>query len=234
MAPRERQPFLLSIVAAVYNEAECLRELVAQIDQALADLRCEGEIVLVDDGSTDDSFRIIEDLAAKDERIRGLRLGRNEGHQSALMLGIRCARGDVVITLDADLQHPPAHIPRMVEAWKQGFDVVHMHRSSDRQGPVRVALSAAFYALFNRLSDIDVPPRSTDFRLLDRRCIEALSEEWNRKRFLRAAARRIGFRQTELLFEAPARFAGQSSYTLPRLVLLAARAFASTIRNGSS
>ncbi len=153
-----------------------------------------------------------------------MRLARNEGNQSALMCGIACARGDVVVTLDADLQHPPERIPEMLATWRRGFDVVHMRRRAGSQGPLRVALGAAFYALFNAVSDVDVAPRSTDFRLLDRRCLEALPVEWRRRRFLRAATRRIGFRQTELSFDPPARFAGSSSYTLPKLFVLAAGA----------
>jgi polyisoprenyl-phosphate glycosyltransferase len=224
MALREGEEPLLSVVVAVYNEEACLRELTARVDRSLVGVRCRAELVLVDDGSTDRSFAIIEELAAADPRVRGIRLARNEGHQSALMCGIACARGDVVVTLDADLQHPPEHIPAMLEAWRRGFDVVHMRRREDGQGPARVALGAAFYALFNAISDVAVSPRSTDFRLLDRRCIQALEGEWRRQRFLRAAALRIRFRQTELAFDAPARFAGSSSYTIPKLFALAARA----------
>jgi len=224
MAPTERRETLLSVVAAVYNEQACLREFVARLDHAMTTVASPVEFVLVDDGSTDETFRIIEDLAANDVRVRGIRLARNEGHQSALMCGMACARGDVLITIDADLQHPPERIPEMVEAWRQGFDVVHMHRRADGQSSIRMAFGTVFYAIFNAISDVNVPPRSTDFRLLDRACFDSLVQEWRKQQFLRAAARRIGFRQTELTFEAPARFAGNSSYTLPKLVGLATRA----------
>lgn len=224
MASRERHEPLLSVVTAVYNEEACLRELVARLDRVVAGMRCRAEFVLVDDASTDGSFAVIQELARNDARVRGIRLARNEGHQGALMCGIGCARGDVVVTLDADLQHPPEHIPEMLEAWRRGFDVVHMQRRSDLQGPLRVALGVAFYALFNAVSETGVSPRSTDFRLLDRACLDALAREWRAQRFLRAAARRIAFRQTELAFDAPARFAGSSAYTLPKLLALGARA----------
>jgi polyisoprenyl-phosphate glycosyltransferase len=230
MGEDRRDDPLLSVVAALYNEELCLRELVARLDRALARARCRAEIVLVDDASTDGSFAVIEELAAADPRVRGIRLARNEGHQSALMCGMACARGDVVVTLDADLQHPPERIPEMLETWRCGFDVVHMRRRAGSQGALRVALGAAFYAIFNAVSDVDVAPRSTDFRLLDRQCIEALVVEWRRRRFLRAAARRIGFRQTEIAFDSPARFAGASSYTLPKLFVLAAGAVLATGR----
>jgi glycosyltransferase involved in cell wall biosynthesis len=224
MASREAEEPLLSIVAAAYNEEACLRELVARIDRALGGARCRAEFVLVDDGSTDRSFAVIEELAAADPRVRGLRLARNEGHQPALMSGIACARGDVVVTVDADLQHPPERILDMLEAWRRGFDVVHMRRRSGHESPMRAALGEAFYAIFNAVSDVDVSPQSTDFRLIDRRCVEALSREWRRRRFLRAAARRIGFRQTEISFDAHVRFAGSSSYTLRKLFALAGEA----------
>jgi dolichol-phosphate mannosyltransferase len=225
MGSREAHDPLLSIVAALYNEEGCLRELVARLDSALANAGCRVELVLVDDGSTDGSFAIIEELAATDERVRGIRLARNEGHQYALMNGIGCARGDVVVTLDADLQHPPEHIPAMLDAWRRGFDIVHMRRSDrGHESFVRAAFAAAFYTLFNAVSDVGITPRSTDFRLIDRACIQALSREWRSRKFLRAAARRIDFRQTELAFDAPARFSGSSSYTIPKLLGLAAEA----------
>lgn len=218
MGSREDEP-LLSVIAAVYNEEACLPELVARLDRALDGLRVE--LVLVDDGSTDRSFAVIEALAARDPRIRGVRLLHNEGHQTALMCGMACAHGDVVVTLDADLQHPPERIPEMLEAWKQGFDVVHMRRRDGHQGSLRAALSRAFYAVFNAVSETGVAPRSTDFRLVDRRCLRALFDAWNDKQFLRAAARSIGFRQTEIDFDPEPRFAGRPSYTLPKLFALA-------------
>lgn len=224
MASRAAEDPLLSVVVALYNEEACIRELIARIDRTLEEARCRVELVLVDDGSTDRSFAIIEEIAASRATVRGLRLARNEGHQQALMYGIACSRGDVVVTLDADLQHPPEHIPAMLEAWRRGYDVVHMQRREDSQSPLRAVLGAAFYALFNVLSDVAVSPRSTDFRLLDRACIAPLESEWRKKRFLRAAARRLGVQQTELAFDVPARFAGASSYTIPRLVAVAARA----------
>jgi dolichol-phosphate mannosyltransferase len=230
MRLREGREPQISVVAAVHNEEACLRELCARVERALADHPGSFELVLVDDGSTDRSFAVIEELCAADPRIRGARLARNEGHQPALMCGIALARGDVVVTLDADLQHPPECIPEMIDAWRRGYDVVHMRRRSDRQGALRVALGAAFYALFNAVSDVGISPRSTDFRLLDRGCLPALSAEWRRHRFLRAAARRIGFRQTELAFDAPARFAGSSSYTLPKLFALAGQAVLAAAR----
>ncbi|MFO0551426.1 MAG: glycosyltransferase family 2 protein [Polyangiaceae bacterium] len=232
MSAPARDP-LVSVVAALFNEEACLRELVARLDATLAAAGCRGEFVLVDDGSTDGSFAIIEELAARDSRVRGIRLARNEGHQAALMCGIRCARGDVIVTLDADLQHPPELIPEMLAAWERGFAVVHMRRRSGHESPLRAALGSAFYAVYNFVADAPLAPRSTDFRLVDRRVVDALSLAYRERRFLRAAARSVSFPQTELAFDAPERFAGASSYTIPKLLSFAARAlYAAAGRHG--
>lgn len=224
---RTRDP-LISVIVAAHNEEECLPELFERLCRSLAGVAPRAELIFVDDGSTDASFQVIERLARLDPRVRGVRLSRNEGHQAALMCGMDCARGDVAITLDADLQHPPEHIPEMVAAWRDGFDVVHMtRRSSQGSGRLREVLTSFFYRLFNLVSEVQVTPRTTDFRLMDRRCVDALASMRERLRFLRGMVRRIGFRQTELPFDCPARFAGTTSYTLPRLFRLAVDALVS-------
>lgn len=216
---KRRTEGLVSVVVAVYNEQACLRELYRRIDEALAG--AEFELLLVDDGSTDGSFAVIEALAERDPRVIGVALSRNEGHQPALMCGMDHARGDVCITLDADLQHPPEHIPAMLDAWRAGFDVVNMVRRPSARLTLRDALAAMFYRLFNRIADVRVSAGSTDFRLLDHRCVDALRSMRERLRFLRGMVRRIGFRQIDLEFDAPPRFAGATSYTLPKLWSLA-------------
>jgi dolichol-phosphate mannosyltransferase len=225
---------MLSVVVAVHNEEACLPELALRLSQAIARARCPAEIILVDDGSSDASFAIIEALSLKDDRVRGVRLSRNEGHQTALLCGMSFARGDVIVTLDADLQHPPELLPPMLEEWRRGFDVVHMRRSaSGRRDLARDTLAAAFYWVFNALSDVPVLPGSTDFRLLDRRCVDDLLARRPARGFLRAMVRTIGARQTELVFDSPARFAGASSYTLRRLFALGVRAVLSSSRLSS-
>jgi polyisoprenyl-phosphate glycosyltransferase len=219
---------LLSVIVAAYNEEECLPELFDRLRRSIEALAVPAELIFVDDGSTDASFDVIERLARLDPRVRGVRLSRNEGHQAALICGMDCARGDVAITLDADLQHPPEHIPEMLAAWRDGFDVVHMTRRSPvGSGRLREILTTVFYRLFNLVSEVKVTPRTTDFRLMDRRCLDALGTMRERLRFLRGMVRRIGFRQTELPFDCPARFAGTTSYTLPRLFRLAVDALVS-------
>jgi polyisoprenyl-phosphate glycosyltransferase len=221
---------LVTIVAAIHNEDACLRELVRRLTSVVETVSCRAQFVLVDDASTDRSHEVIQDLVAADPRISSLRLARNEGHEVALISGIARARGDVVITLDADLQHPPERIPAMLEAWRSGFDVVHMRRRSNHARPVRAMLSAVFYALFNAVSDIDIAPGSTDFRLLDGAWLGAVREEWQSCHFLRAAARRLPCTHAELMFDAPERFAGTSNYTLRKLLALATSAVVAAAR----
>lgn len=224
---------MLSVVVAAHNEEACLPELVARLDRAIARARCPAEIILVDDGSTDASFRVIERLAATDPRIRGVRLARNEGHQAALLCGMSFARGGAVVTLDADLQHPPELLPAMIAAWRRGHDVVHMRRlASPSRGALREALAAAFYRLYNALSDVRVLPGSTDFRLLDRACVDELLARRAAlpRGFLRAAARTVGLRHAEIEFASLPRYAGTSSYTLQKLFALGVGAVFSSTR----
>ena len=222
---------LISVIVAAYNEEACLPELFERLHQSLDRIALRAELIFVDDGSTDASFQVIERLARIDPRVRGIRLSRNEGHQAALICGMDCARGDVAITLDADLQHPPECIPTMVAAWRAGFDVVHMARLPGQgSGLLRELLASLFYRLFNLVSEVKVAPRTTDFRLMDRQSLDALKSLRERFRFLRGMVRRLGFRQTELSFDSPARFAGTTSYTLPRLCRLAASALVSFSR----
>jgi dolichol-phosphate mannosyltransferase len=207
-----RGPPSVSIVIPVFDERACLRELYGR----LAAVGGPRELIFVDDGSGDGSFAVIAQLAAKDSAVRGLRLQRNCGSQVALLAGMRAARGEVVVTLDADLQHPPEKIPEMVAAWRKGHDVVEMVRRDAAQGLARGLLASMFYRAFNRLADVPVDPASTDFRLLDRGCVEALSDGW-----IRAAVAKLEGRRTALAFDVPQRFAGRSKYGLRKLAQVA-------------
>jgi polyisoprenyl-phosphate glycosyltransferase len=225
-----RQSPFLSVIVAAHNEEACLGELFARLDRALTPIARRLEMIFVDDGSTDGSFAAIERLARTDARVRGLRLARNEGHQIALLCGLDHARGDLALTIDADLQHPPECVPEMVAAWRAGSDVVHMRRRSRLGAPLhREVLADLFYRAFNRISDVRLEPRSTDFRLVDRRGLDALRGSPDGKRLLRATARRLPGVHTELGFDAPARHAGTSSYGLLRLASLALHALAAEI-----
>lgn len=212
---------VLSVVAPVFNEHGTLAELHRRLTAALATLGSY-EIVLVDDGSTDGSWDALLGLAARDPRVRLLKLSRNFGHQAALSAGLDAARGDAVVLMDADLQDPPELIPRLVETWREGFDVVYAVRG-DREGETRVRLAsiALFYRLLHRISPTEIPRNVGDFRLLSRRAADAVSAMPERARFLRGMTSWIGFRQTGVTYTREARHAGESKYPPSKLVRLA-------------
>lgn len=225
LRPRPRR---LSVVVPVHNESECLPVLVDQLEVALEGVADSWELIAVDDRSTDGSFDILRDLAERDPRIRGLRLSRNGGHQVALTCGLDHADGDVVVTMDADLQHPPRLLPEMVERWREGVDVVAMVKTRTQgRAAAKAALGALFYRAFNAVAEITIAPGGSDFRLLDRRCVLALRAMPERRRFLRGLVRWIGFDQAEIEYEAAARHAGEPQYTVRKLAALATAGFLS-------
>jgi dolichol-phosphate mannosyltransferase len=180
----QRQLGLLSVVVPLCDEEAIARELVRRVTEALAGH--ELELILVDDGSTDGTPEVLDELAAEDSRVKVLRLSRNFGHQTALTAGLDHARGDAVVMLDGDLQDPPEVIPRLIERWREGVDVVYAVYST-RPGETRfkVATARLFYRLMTRFAQIQLPPNAGDFRLLDRRALDAVLAMRERNRFLR-------------------------------------------------
>src|SRR5579884_1695385 len=179
---------MLSVVAPVYNERDVVEEFHRRLTAALTGLG-DYEVVFVDDGSTDDTWEALRRLAAADDRLRLFRLSRNFGHQAALSAGLDHARGRAVVLIDADLQDPPEVIPELVERWKGGAEVVYAQRRR-RPGETRFKrlTAAAFYRLIRRLTALDIPRDTGDFRLLDRRVADALVGMRERRRFLRGLA----------------------------------------------
>ena len=212
-----REPTLVSVVAPVYNEAELVDEFDARVSAALDGVAFE--LVLVDDGSTDATAVRLERIADLDQRVRVLSLSRNFGHQTALTAGLDHARGDAVVMLDADLQDPPELIVTMLERWAAGSDVVYAVREA-RAGESRFKLTSArwFYALFDRLADIDLGHNSGDFRLLDRRALDALLSMRERNRFLRGMTVWVGFTQAAVPYARDPRYAGETKFTLSRML----------------
>jgi polyisoprenyl-phosphate glycosyltransferase len=211
----ERHLDLLSVVAPVYDEEETVRDFHRRVSAALADF--DHEIVLVDDGSKDATPRLLGEIAAEDPRVRVITLSRNFGHQAALTAGLDHARGNVVVMLDADLQDPPELIPRMVERWENGSDVVYAVRR-ERLGESRAKLAAAswFYRVFGKLAQIEFQQNAGDFRLLDRAAWEALGSMRERSRFLRGMTVWVGFTQSAIEYERDPRFAGKTKFSLRR------------------
>jgi polyisoprenyl-phosphate glycosyltransferase len=212
-----RTPVLLSLVAPVYNEEELVEEFVARAAAAIADF--EYELVLVNDGSADRTGELLDGIAATDPRVRVIHLSRNFGHQAALTAGLEHAAGDVVAMIDADLQDPPELIPDMIAQWSQGADVVYAVRKQ-REGETAFKLATAswFYRLFDKLAQVDLEPNSGDFRLLDRRALDALLAMTERSRFLRGMTVWVGFNQTAVSYQREARAAGETKYTLRRML----------------
>ena len=217
---------LLSVVAPVYNEQELIEEFYNRVVKALAGF--EFELVLVDDGSSDGTAAILQRLAANDPRVRVIYLSRNFGHQTALTAGLDHARGDAVVMLDADLQDPPELITTMLDHWRAGCDVVYAVRRA-RAGESRFKLATArwFYAIFDHLAQIDLQRDSGDFRLLDRRALDALLAMRERNRFLRGMTVWVGFTQAAVPYSRDARYAGTTKYTLARMLRFSADAILS-------
>ncbi len=208
---------LLSVVAPVYNEDVLIDEFHSRVCTALGDLPFE--LVLVDDGSSDGTALALDRIADRDPRVRVVTLSRNFGHQTALTAGLDHARGDAVVMLDADLQDPPELIETMLDHWRAGCDVVYAVRSV-RAGESRFKLTTArwFYALFDAVSEVDLRRDSGDFRLLDRGALDALLQMRERHRFLRGMTVWVGFTQAAVPYARDARYAGETKYTLGRMV----------------
>jgi dolichol-phosphate mannosyltransferase len=177
------------------------------------------ELVLVDDGSTDSSPALLDELALADPRVRVVYLSRNFGHQTALTAGLDHARGDAVVMLDADLQDPPEVIPRMLDHWRAGCDVVYAVRE-EREGESRFKLATArwFYALFDKLAQVELQHNAGDFRLLDRQPLNALLSMRERSRFLRGMTVWVGYRQAAVPYRRDPRYAGETKYTLAKML----------------
>jgi dolichol-phosphate mannosyltransferase len=213
---------LISVVAPVFNECETLQEFHRRVTAALAGERYE--LLLVNDGSTDGTGELLEELAEQDEAVRPLHLARNFGHQAAVTAGIDMARGAAVVTIDSDLQDPPEVIPDLVRAWRDGAQVVHAVRHVRPGEPAaRLWAIRTFYRLFERLSGIeDFPGNAGDFRLIGRPAVDALTALPERNRFVRGLVSWVGFCQISVEYERDVRYAGASKYSFRKLAGLAA------------
>lgn len=215
---------LATVTAPMHNESANLPALVERI-RAVAE-RLVGwdlELLLVDDGSRDDSITVLQRIQAAGIPVGYIRLSRNFGHQSALAAGMAMARGDVVITMDADLQHPPEDIPRMLQAHEQGADVVQMVRRHGVGGSKGV-FSRLFYTCFAHLTQIRIVPDAADFRLLGRRVLDVLNNIPEREKFLRGLIPSLGFNQVCLTYEQAERLHGKASFNFRKSLKLADKA----------
>lgn len=221
-SPRNASVSLLSVVVPLFNEEDVLPILRTRLAQVLGGLDCTWEVVLVDDGSTDRTMELIRQFAREDPRYRGVLLSRNHGHQLALTAGLDHSHGDAVVVIDADLQDPPELIPEMIARWSQGYDVVFAQRISRESDTVmKRATAHAFYWLVRWLSKVDIPQNVGDFRLMDRKVVEALRRMPERFRFVRGMVAWVGFRQCAITFERAARAAGTTKYPWRKMISFA-------------
>lgn len=206
----------VSIVTPCFNEAANISELHKELDAIAGRIDGEVEFVFVDDGSRDATLVLLKQVAERDPRVRVVSFSRNFGHQAALSAGMDFATGDAVVVMDADLQHPPELILQFIEKWRDGYDLVYAYREG-----VKPRLG---YKVINALMKVRVPPEAADFRLMDRRLVDAFKAMPERARFIRGMISWLGFKQTGLAYRQRDRFAGERAYTLRQTARMAANA----------
>lgn len=218
----------VSVVVSVYNENEALphfwQELLCQINT----LDYSFEIIFINDGSTDGSADIIDEFATADKRVKAVHFSRNYGHEAAMLAGIELSKGDCVICMDSDLQHPPTCIGEMLNKHAEGFEIVTMVREQRADGGlIKRITSSLFYSILNKISGGQFKPNATDFFLISRRIVKVIVSNFPEKtRFLRGLIQTIGFKSASIPFSAPERVAGESKYSLTKLFLLSISAIA--------
>ena len=222
------QPNLLSIVIPAHNEARGIAHAIDVIVTTLASCGMGLEVIVIDDGSRDETFERVKELSLKNNRIKGLRFTRNFGKEAALLAGLRVARGDAVVTIDSDLQHPPALIPKMIEEWRNGAMVVDaIKRGRDTDGIFTRMRAELFNSLLSRLGGINLQ-HASDFKLLDRLVVDAIARGLpERHRFYRGLADWVGYRHASVPFDVEARAEGQGKWSLWKLAQLATTAIVS-------
>lgn len=210
---------MISIVTPVYNEEGNVVFFHDEVTKVMKETGLDYEIIYVNDGSRDKTDKLIHELAAHDPHVRALTFARNFGHQIAITCGMDFAAGDAVITMDGDLQHPPALIPRLIEKWQEGYDIVQTIRlSTEDAGPLKKATSKGYYKIINAISTTPVVPGGSDFRLMDRKALDAFLRFREHSRFIRGIVGVLGFRQTTVKFTAPARHAGISKFSFKKML----------------
>ena len=213
---------MISIVTPVYNEEDNVVYFHDEVTRVMKTLAMDYEILYVNDGSTDSTEDRLRALAAADPHVRAVTFARNFGHQIAITCGMDLAEGDAVITMDGDMQHPPALIPKLVEKWQEGYDIVQAVRTATEDaGFVKRATSSGYYAVINAISDSPVQPGGSDFRLLDRKALLTFRRFREHSRFIRGIIGGMGYRQATVEYVAPARHAGVSKFSMKKMLHVA-------------
>lgn len=215
-------PCVLSVVLPFHNEQKGVAALFARLLPVLDSLAVPVEVICVEDGSRDATFDALRKAALADRRIRVLRFARNFGKEVALTAGLNHARGQAVVLMDSDLQHPPEVIHDFMRLWRDGWQMVYaQRRRRDTDSPARKLASGAFYWLFRLVSEVTIPEGAGDFRLLDRKVVDALNAMPERSRFMKGLMSWVGFRQTGIDYDVEPRYAGNSTFNLWKLFLFA-------------
>lgn len=214
----------LSVVVSVYNEEKALREFYKETNKILEQIKKSGwehELIFVNDGSADNSLSILEELAKEDHDVKLISFSRNFGHEAAMIAGIDHSTGDGIICMDADLQHPPECIPQIIEKFSAGYEVINMVRTKNKSaGLVKNITSSGFYWLINHISDVHFEPNASDFFAISRHVAQVLKDNYREKvRFLRGYVQNVGFKKTNIEYEARARVAGESKYSIKKLFI---------------
>lgn len=211
---------LLSVVVSVYNEEVVLKSFYKETKQVLDNIEWDYEILFVNDGSMDRSLEILSTLANEDTHVKFISFSRNFGHESAMIAGIDYSSGDAIICMDADLQHPPECIPKILEKFEQGFEIVNMVRTKNESaGWFKNLASSAFYKVINVLSDVKFESNASDFFAISQRVAGVLRVNYREKvRFLRGYVQNVGFARTTIQYEAGVRAAGESKYSIRKLL----------------
>ena len=212
----------VSIVVPVYNEEENIAHFVQSVEKVMETLPYAYEILFIDDGSRDRSREILREMGECDPHVQSIFLARNAGHQVALTCGTDHANGDAVITMDGDMQHPPELLPVLLAKWEEGYEIVQTVRLTTEGASIFKRLTSKYYyRLLNAMTDVEIQEGGSDFRLMDRRAVLALRRYHEHARFIRGIVGAMGFRRTTVEFVAPERFAGQSKFSLHKMISFA-------------
>ena len=213
----------VSLVIPMYYEEEVANECYEKVSNVLKGLdKYDYEIIFVNDGSKDKTLEILEEVSKKDEKAKIISFSRNFGHQAAVTAGLREVTGDAIVIIDADLQDPPKLIPKMLELWEQGNEVIYGKRKTRKgESAFKLLTAKMFYKTLNALSDVEIPKDTGDFRLVDRKVVDVINSLPEHNKFLRGLFSWVGFKQKAYEYERQERFAGKTKYPLKKMLKLA-------------
>jgi dolichol-phosphate mannosyltransferase len=220
----------IAIVIPSYNEATNIDVLIQALNETILNINYNFKFIFVDDGSSDETVVILKEKSKEHQHIFYLELSRNFGHQNALKAGIDLVKNDVdaIISMDGDMQHPPKIIPKLIQKWEEGFEVVYTIREEDKKlGFIKNKTSNLFYGLMNKLSDIKFEPGTADFRLIDKKVAQVFSDFTENELFIRGIINWVGFKQYAINYEPNERYSGKSKYTVGKMMRFAVQGITS-------